>query len=46
MVVITYNIELKMNDNSFEFWKDFLSKTKEAYNMCASMLVSDRLQDE
>ena len=41
MVVITYNIELKMNDNSFEFWKDFLSKTKEAYNMCASMLVEN-----
>lgn len=41
MVVITYNIELKMNGSSFEFWKDFLSKTRKAYNMCASMLVEN-----
>lgn len=30
-----------MNGSSFEFWKDFLSKTRKAYNMCASMLVEN-----
>lgn len=41
MVIVTYNIELQMNDVSFGFWKDFLSKTQEAYNMCASILVKN-----
>lgn len=43
MVIVTYNIELQMNDVSFGFWKDFLSKTQEAYNMCASILVENNI---
>ena len=41
MVIVTYNIDLQMNESSFGFWKDFLSKSKEAYNMCASILVEN-----
>lgn len=43
MIIVTYNIELQMSEVSFEFWKDFLSKTKEAYNMCASILVENNI---
>lgn len=44
MIVVIYNIELKTSDTSFGFWKDFLSKTKEAYNQCASILVKNNIK--
>lgn len=35
MNIISYNIELQMNYNMFNYWKTLLTQTRDAYNDCA-----------
>lgn len=35
MNIISYNIELQMNYNTFSYWKTLLMQTRDAYNDCA-----------
>lgn len=35
MNIISYNIELQMNYNMFNYWKALLTQTRDAYNDCA-----------
>ena len=40
MLVQTYNIELITSKSSFNFWFQFLTQTREAWNQCAIILSS------
>lgn len=35
MNIISYNIELQMNNNMFNYWETLLTQTRDAYNDCA-----------
>ena len=38
MLVQTYNIELQLSETSFQFWFQYLSQAREAWNVCACIL--------
>ena len=40
----TYNIELKMSDETRQYWMNLLSKTREAFNRCAVLVTSSGIQ--
>ena len=40
----TYNIELRMSDETRQYWISLLSKTREAFNRCATLVTSSGIQ--
>ena len=40
MNIISYNIELQMNNNLFNYWKALLTQTRDAYNDCAIFIYT------
>ena len=42
-VILTYNVELKINHEQYTYWELLLSQVKEAYNDCALYIRNKRL---
>ena len=40
----TYNIELRMSDETRQYWMSLLSQTREAFNRCATLVTSSGIQ--
>lgn len=43
MNTISYNIELNMNNQTFLYWKTLLEQSRNAYNDCCSLLITDNV---
>lgn len=43
MNTISYNIELNMNNETFLYWKALLEQSRNAFNDCSSLLVTDNV---
>lgn len=43
MNIITYNIQLDMNQKSVDFWTGFLSQAQSAFNDCAKIVVDNNV---
>ena len=43
MNIITYNIQLDMNQKSIDFWTGFLSQAQAAFNDCAKIVVDNNV---
>ena len=43
MNTISYNIELNMNNEMFLYWQALLKQSRNAYNDCCSLLVTDNV---
>lgn len=43
MLVVTYNIEIQMNNDSYSYWSAFLNEARNAYNFCAKHIVENNV---